>query len=261
MTTGKCHVSPQMLIQLSRWVLHTSCYCISSGSKNRVIFCVFPEGFKAISFVVAAGVGGCVSFFYVPALIFSEFQGQVGASSIKASLKGPEEHVEAGIGAEKIQTTYHFILWSLCSQTELCKPDLQDGLRINRNKWESRKCIIRSSAITARKSFHLIPKPWDKLYNANVIPPLPPPAPSYVDNYKNLPVFQRMDGEMMNFGQKHFPVGQLHFPAPSASTFQSLICLEAKRPNNSMIWQRKPQHSLHQGILVGNISSCKKWMG
>ena len=57
---------------------------------------------KAISFVVAAGVGGCVSFFYVPALIFSEFQGRVGASSIKASLKGPEEHVEAGIGAEKI---------------------------------------------------------------------------------------------------------------------------------------------------------------
>lgn len=62
-----------------------------------------PEGFKAIYFVVAAGVGGWVSFFsYVPALIFSEFQGQVGASSIKASLKGPEEHVEAGIGAEKI---------------------------------------------------------------------------------------------------------------------------------------------------------------
>jgi len=58
MTTGKCHVSPQMLIQLSWWVLHTSCYCISSGSKNKVTFWVFPEGFKAISFVVAADVGG-----------------------------------------------------------------------------------------------------------------------------------------------------------------------------------------------------------
>lgn len=65
MTTGKCQVSPPMLIQLSWWDLHTSCYYISSWSKNEVTFWVFPEAFKATCVfivVIGGGGGGGVSF-------------------------------------------------------------------------------------------------------------------------------------------------------------------------------------------------------